>query len=600
MRMLRRFRTQLMLLAIAMVAIAVMCTAEISTASFIDTLWEQDSAAISAQSALVEEQILDLLNNANHCMSVIQRRESVLNFFLRRSRSTDSTLSSATAMIHELIDTIGELRNIDGVLFIQNNRIYGASTYWNFSGADVPDTLADLLEGVHETYSINWIGTYPLQLFTNAKLTGSPQISADYLVGVSHLRYTTLNVPVEITTLTLISTDRIDEVLQQIGAGSGDVTLIDDDGNIIAGDNIELDRLIFTHKHGEIDYSDGNADYRAFYYRISSKGWTIVRRMDIDTYQHQAADLRRKSYLTGIIAIAAMILLYSIIARLFFKPFQQVMGLFKQVQTGNLNARLKPFKRHILPVADEIQTMRTQLNSMLDSIGTLIADTERANRECAEIEVQSLQRQLNPHMIFNTLTSIRWMIMLHGDNWPGSESVDAMLREFAALLQPLFDDMRPEWTLHEELEHIGHYMQLLRMRYCAEFTMVNDAPDEMNDFLIPRFVLQPILENSCEHGIAGSHCLRVELHIELAGDFLRITVSDNGCGIAAEKLDDLRARLSGKESSEEVHIGRSGIGLINVDKQLRLHFGDNSGITIESTPSRGARVVLSMSTHLTT
>ena len=85
--------------------------------------------------------------------------------------------------------------------------------------------------------------------------------------------------------------------------------------------------------------------------------------------------------------------------------------------------------------------------------------------------------------------------MLHGDSWPGSESVDAMIREFAALLQPLFDDMRPEWSLREELEHISHYIALLRMRYCADFTVVNGG-DAMADFRIPRFILQPVLENS--------------------------------------------------------------------------------------------------------
>ena len=590
----RQFRTQLMLLAILMVALAVMLTAEFTTKSFLETLWAQDSAAMSAQFALVEEQLLNRLDDANHCMSVVQRRDSVLSFFLKQSNHSTGSAMYANDMLRDVTTAISEMRMVSGILFIQDGRMYGITPYWNFNGASVPDGLNAQLSDLPVAYSINWISTLPLQSFTDVRLTASPHASSRYLTGVSRLRYSTLSYPVDITTLTLISVDDIDAILDQLGAGGGDVALLNGAGHIIAGDYMELSDLSFDRKYGEIDYTESETDYRAFYCTIPSKGWTMVRRMDRDAYQRQAMELRRKSYLTGIIAIAGMIVLYALLSRLFFRPFQQVMGLFRQVRDGNLNARLAPFDRRMLPVADEMQTMRTQLNGMLDSLSELIINTERANRERAEIEIHSLQRQLNPHMIFNTLTSIRWMIMLHGDSWPGSESVDAMIREFAALLQPLFDDMRPEWSLREELEHIGHYIALLRMRYCADFTVVNDAGDAMADFRIPRFILQPVLENSCEHGMAGSQSLKVELRVEVSDGFLRIGISDNGCGIPPEKLDALRAKLSGSETPGDANIGRSGIGLTNVHRQLRTHFGPRSGITIDSSPDCGTHVVLLM------
>lgn len=592
----RQFRTQLMLIAILLVALAVMLTAEFTTKSFIETLWAQDGAAINAQFALVEEQLIDRLDDANHCMSVAQRRDSVLNFFLRQSRHSAGSATYANEMLHDLTNTIGELRMVSGILFIQDGRIYGVTPYWNFNGTALPDSLSEQLAALPATYSINWIATLPLQSFTNSKLTSHPQTSCRYLTGVSRLRYSTLSYPVDITTLTLISVDSIEEILCQISAGSGNVALINAQGQTLAGDEMNLSGLTFDDKYGEIDFCDAGVDYRIFYCTMPSKGWTIVQRMELDTYQRQAAELRRKSYLTGALAILAMVIIYFFMSRMFFKPFQQVMGLFAQVRDGNLSARLRPFKRHMLPVAEEMQTMRTQLNGMLDSIGELIVNTERANRERAEIEVQSLQHQLNPHMIFNTLTSIRWMIMLHGDSWPGSENVDAMIREFAALLQPLFDDMRPEWSLREELEHVGHYIELLRMRYCADFSIINNAGKAMDEFRLPRFILQPVLENSCEHGMAGSQSLRVELRVDMADGFLRITVSDNGCGIAPDKLRAICAKLSGEDAPDSSIAGRSGIGLANVHRQLKIHFGPNSGITIDSAPDRGTNVTLLMET----
>ena len=232
----RQFRTQLMLLAILMVALAVMLTAEFTTKSFLETLWAQDSAAMSAQFALVEEQLLNRLDDANHCMSVVQRRDSVLSFFLKQSNHSTGSAMYANDMLRDVTTAISEMRMVSGILFIQDGRMYGITPYWNFNGASVPDGLNAQLSNLPVAYSINWIGTLPLQSFTDARLTASPHASSRYLTGVSRLRYSTLSYPVDITTLTLISVDDIDAILDQLGAGGGDVALLNGAGHIIAGE----------------------------------------------------------------------------------------------------------------------------------------------------------------------------------------------------------------------------------------------------------------------------------------------------------------------------------------------------------------------------
>ena len=269
---------------ILMVALAVMLTAEFTTKSFLETLWAQDSAAMSAQFALVEEQLLDRLD-ANHCMSVVQRRDSVLSFFLKQSNHSTGSAMYANDMLRDVTTAISEIRMVSGILFIQDGRMYGITPYWNFNGASVPDGLNAQLSDLPVAYSINWIGTLPLQSFTDVRLTASPHASSRYLTGVSRLRYSTLSYPVDITTLTLISVDDIDAILDQLGAGGGgNVSCLNGAGHIIAGDYMELSDLSFDSKYGEIDYTESETDYRAFYCTIPSKGWTMVRRMDRDAY----------------------------------------------------------------------------------------------------------------------------------------------------------------------------------------------------------------------------------------------------------------------------------------------------------------------------
>ena len=520
------------------------------------------------------------------------RRNSVLDFFLKETFGGEPDVLAVKSMLFNITNVLNELRMLNGVIFVQNERVYGVTPYWNFNGSQSTEALKACMDQNGAGYVTVWRGVYSLQDFTDTPLTLSPHVQCRYLTGVRRMRYATLSQPFDVTFLALISTDEIADIIRRVVTGSDEVALLDGEGRLLAGDELGLAGQRWESLSGELDYTVDEKRYRVFYRRVADKGWVVARRMDRDAYQRQAMSLRVRSYGIGLGAVAAMVALYAFFARLFFKPFQQVMGLFRQVRDGKLDARLPAFPRRVLPVAEEMQTMRTQLNAMLDSIGELIRRSEQVNRERAALEMQALQRQLNPHMIFNTLTSIRWMVMLHQGEWSGSEKVEDMLVEFAGLLQPLFDDIRSCWSLREELAHLGHYIALLRMRYCADFDLIDETGGAMDEFLLPRFVLQPVLENSCEHGLVGSACLRVEVRVSVRDGFLRLSVRDDGCGITAEKLALLQARLRGEEAIAETGVGRSGIALINVHRRLRAQFGETSGLIVESEPGQGTHVTL--------
>lgn len=596
MKLMRHFRAQLVLISIVLMALAVIGTMEISTTRFLDTLWEQDRSAVRDAFGQVEEQIVNLCDDANHCRSVIRRRPSVLDFFLNQGRAMRGNDAYAAYMIHDMATTLNELKAISGVIFAQDGKFYGTTPHWNFNGEPIPEDLRQLIYSIQPSYAINWCGAYSLEELVGCRFSTSLLSAQRYIMGVSREYCSTVDGAVDVIVLTLIDVSAIENILRQLSTEKSDVALMDTSGNVLAGADMGLPPIDANANFGELEYSRGGADYRVFYSAIQSKGWVMAQRIDKSYYLEQTAALRRQIYIIGICAIAVMAALLMAMTYMFLRPFRQVMGLFRQVSEGNLRARLAPFDQRALPVAEEMQTMRTQLNGMLDSISRLIDDIERKNRERAVLEMQELQRQLNPHMIFNTLTSIRWMIMLQGDNWPGSDKVNAMMVEFAALLQPLFDDPRSEWTLREELAHLSHYMELLRMRYCADFSLDCDVDEHVYDIMLPRFVLQPVLENSCEHGMAGSQSLRVALRVYVEDGYLCVSVEDDGCGIAPERMELLCRRLSSDADAEPqpAGVGRNGIGLINVHRQLRFQFGADSGLDIQSQQGKGTRVTLRM------
>lgn len=596
MKLMRHFRAQLVLISIVLMALAVIGTMEVSTARFLDTLWKQDRNAVRDAFDRVEEQIVNLCDDANHCRSVIRRRASVLDFFLNQGKIARGNDKYAAHMIHDMAITLNELKAISGVIFVKDGKFYGTTPSWNFNGEPIPEDLKQLIYSIQPSYAINWCGAYSLEELVGSSFSTSQLSSQRYIMGVSREYCSMVDGAVDMIVLTLIDVPVVNNILRQLSTDISDVALIDASGDVVAGTDMDLPPVDERANFGELEYSRGGADYRVFYSAVQSKGWVMALRIDKSYYSEQAAALRRQIYLIGICAIAIMAALLMAMTYMFLRPFRQVMGLFRQVSEGNLKARLAPFDQRALPVAEEMQTMRTQLNGMLDSISRLIDDIERKNRERAVLEMQELQRQLNPHMIFNTLTSIRWMIMLQGDNWPGSDKVNAMMVEFAALLQPLFDDPRSEWTLREELAHLSHYMELLRMRYCADFSLKCDVDERIYDVLLPRFVLQPVLENSCEHGMAGSQSLRVALRVYVEGGYLCVSVADDGCGIAPERMELLRRRLAGdvEEAPQPAGVGRNGIGLINVHRQLRFQFGADSGLDIQSRQGEGTCVTLRM------
>jgi two-component system sensor histidine kinase YesM len=259
----------------------------------------------------------------------------------------------------------------------------------------------------------------------------------------------------------------------------------------------------------------------------------------------------------------------------FTKPLKQLVSSMNRLGGGDFNSYV------VTKGKDETAILGNNFNRMLDRLHQLIVNLSEEQKHKEEARLQTLQAQINPHFLFNTLNSIKWMAMLSG-----AKHVSQMITKLGKILQYTMKVNEEVVTLEDEVTHLQSYLDLQKIRFNDNVGIHFNIPPELNHYSISKFILQPIVENSIIHG------KRMPLSIEISAaredECLTIKVTDNGNGISEEKLEELRAQLS------QDHARYSGIGIYNVNKRIKMHFGRAYGIEMNSTPGEGTLVTVKL------
>jgi len=225
----------------------------------------------------------------------------------------------------------------------------------------------------------------------------------------------------------------------------------------------------------------------------------------------------------------------------------------------------------------EITKISDECNSMIRRIDNLLENVKITEQKKRKAELDFLQMQINPHFMYNTLFSIKCMVGM-GKN----AEAQKMLDSFISFLRNILGSRDELVTIEKELQMISEYAYILKFRFGDKFDIEYVCGEELKKCLIPRLLLQPLVENSIIHGIGpkgsrGTIIIKVEKH---DGDIM-ISVTDNGVGIepGGIKLGD----------EDKFHESKS-IGLNNVNSRIKLNFGDDYGLTIKSRPGDGLTV----------
>jgi two-component system LytT family sensor kinase len=204
---------------------------------------------------------------------------------------------------------------------------------------------------------------------------------------------------------------------------------------------------------------------------------------------------------------------------------------------------------------------------------SVVAEQER---RLAQAELRALRAQISPHFIYNALAAVA------GEIHARPEEARELLTDFAEFTRYLFRDGRSYVTLGEEIEHVERYLRLEQARF-PDLHVTVDVPDEARGAVVPSMSIQPLVENAVRHGVeqrAGSG--RVELTARINGGDVQLAVSDDGAGIAPERVPAVLAGAGG------------GIGLSNVDARLRATFGERYALRIESALGEGTTAIMTV------
>lgn len=239
---------------------------------------------------------------------------------------------------------------------------------------------------------------------------------------------------------------------------------------------------------------------------------------------------------------------------------------------------------HIIEIdtGDEIDEIARQVNKMVRSIQELsqrnIALAEVNNR----MEMQNLQTQINPHFIYNTLDNIRYLIPTD------PQRAQQLIGRFIGILRYSINNTKHNVPVKDDLKYLQDYLVIQSTRFGANFSYEIDIDDACMEFIIPKLLLQPLLENSIKYGFQKKPCIHIRVRGWLEEDALYFTVEDNGGGVDETMLEQLRDILR----SDEVNIEHNG--LQNINRRIWLGYGGDSGLTIDSTEGEGFTVKLKL------
>ncbi|MFC3802383.1 sensor histidine kinase [Cohnella sp. GCM10012308] len=353
----------------------------------------------------------------------------------------------------------------------------------------------------------------------------------------------------------------------------GDMFIVDKDGVIVSSNNKEkigkaspfVPQKEGAPAYGSRDEKGGSV--QTVYYRLQDADWYILKEVPLGLYADQIYKMQRAVALFFIVSLLIMFALSYVWLRKIMNPLQVLSGKMKDMSRGELGVT---FDR----VPDnELGTVIRRFNEMSLSIVELIDKNNSMQEQKRETEIESLQYQINPHFLYNTLNMVRWMA-----NMKKTDDIERSIVALGNLLRPVFSSKDPMCELRDELAYLTHYIGIINMRFNDSVQFDIDVDETTASCLVPRFILQPLVENSIASGQREEEQeIFISILAKSDGGELRIVVSDSGIGVPQDLLEELNRRFETGEAYESAG-GGSGIGLRNVNKRIRLYFGDQYGL----------------------
>lgn len=544
------------------------------------SLYTRMSGQVS-ETVMEENQILiDQVNRSveNYLKTVMKLSDSLYYSIIKNADLSDPSVGERFNLLYEnnmdqtdsiaLFSADGELLESVPALRVRNNLDVTREAWFSYTldRTENQHFFLPQVQQIFESSSDQYRWVIPMTRVVEIT-KGTDTVQGILLI---HLNYTGLKLLLDGVTL----------------GNEGYIYLIDGNGEIIYHPRAQLIDSGLEHENNRAvsEYRDGiyqetfQGEERVI--TIKSVGYTGWKLIGVAPRQTVSLNSLKTQLLVVFVAafiLFLMSLVNSYISSRITTPIRKLELSVNEIEKGNLNAKVDAEGSY------EIRHLGQSVQNMAKQIQVLMADIVSEHEKKRKQEFDTLQSQINPHFLYNTLDIIVWMI----ENEKPDQAVKAVTA-LARFFRISLSRGKSIITVKDELEHVRNYLMIQHMRFKNRFSYTIEAEDEVLELASLKLMLQPLVENAIYHGMEfmdGDGEIFISAWKE--GEDLYLKVSDNGLGMTEEQV----ARLF----SDMPHTGSSrgsGIGVKNVNERIRLYFGSEYGLSIESEPDEGTVVTI--------
>lgn len=402
------------------------------------------------------------------------------------------------------------------------------------------------------------------------------------LIGAKALTYLESSTPYAIVYFTMRERD-IKDYYDYFTGDTTDFYLTDRDHRVVSSNRSEsigniLEEGWVTDRDDQYlrsNFKDNKRVYTILKTRLPYFGYSIYGVIDNAKALDNQYNIGQMALIC--LGIACVVLIFIIIiTRQITRPLSIMAGKMSEIRKGDFGQYME------VKGTEEIRELATTYNFMLDDLKRYIDELMRTQEEKRRSEIKALQMQINPHYIYNTLASIKWLIW-QGDAGKSSQTIDAFIK----LLRNTISDTSECITIEQEIENLRNYVLINQTRYGDQVQVTYDVTEECMNCMIPKMLLQPFIENAFFHAFPSGRNGNIRVCIRRVEKDLNIEITDDGVGMKKSRVLSLS---SGHDKSEHF----SGIGINNVDDRLKLLYGADYGLNILSQEKEGTTVIIKL------
>ena len=320
--------------------------------------------------------------------------------------------------------------------------------------------------------------------------------------------------------------------------------------------------------------------YHIVYKPIDKTGWIVAALVPHHVISAEVNEIRNSIILITFISLFIIIFITYLITNRILKPISILKQSMDLADHNQFDQEVE------VTSVDEIGNLSASFNHMIVRIKNLMEALIVEQGEKRKAELRTLQNQINPHFLYNTLETIIWLAETDDENTvPMIEALSRLFRLSLNKGQELI-------TIEDELDHVRNYLYILKIRYLNKFDYTITCSPLLYKHKIPKIILQPLIENAIYHGIKNSP-EKGHIHIDavISGEDIIISITDNGIGMDQKTCEKL---LAGEPSEANESDSGSGIGIRNVNQRIKLYYGKKYGLAYKSETGKGTTVTVTL------